>query len=65
MCFVGERSHFANKIKTLNRLKAKLLVVMRDQGSSTIRSIKKNLIVYPWHQQTRRYMFHLVNLYKI
>ncbi|XAR69900.1 hypothetical protein NMG60_11001667 [Bertholletia excelsa] len=54
----GERSHFANKIKTLNRLKAKLLVVMRDQGSSTIRSIKKNLIVYPWHQQTRRYMFH-------
>lgn len=55
--FVGERSCFANKIKAINRLKAKLLVILRDQGISNSRSIKKDSIVDLWNQQTRRYIF--------
>ncbi|XP_058210815.1 peptide chain release factor PrfB3, chloroplastic [Rhododendron vialii] len=53
----GERSCFANKIKAINRLKAKLLVILRDQGISNSRSIKKDSIVDLWNQQTRRYIF--------
>ncbi|KAM7500107.1 hypothetical protein LguiA_024521 [Lonicera macranthoides] len=53
----GERSNFANKIKALNRLKAKLLVILTDQGASRVTSIKRNTIVDMWHQETRRYVF--------
>lgn len=53
----GERSRFANKMKALNRLKAKLLVILRDQGISNSRSIKKDCIIDLWNQLTRRYIF--------
>lgn len=53
----GERSHFANKMKALNRLKAKLLVISRYQGTFDVTSIKKDSIVGMWHQETRRYVF--------
>lgn len=56
--FVGERNQFANKIKALNRLKAKLLVIMGDQGISDIRNIDKNGIIDIWDIQARRYIFH-------
>lgn len=56
--FAGERNRFANKIKALNRLKAKLLMILRDQGISDIGTIKNYAITDAWHQQTRRYMFH-------
>ncbi|ESW17557.1 hypothetical protein PHAVU_007G249100 [Phaseolus vulgaris] len=54
----GERSRFANKMKALNRLKAKLLVTAREQGVASIKSIQKDNIVNPWQEETRRYVFH-------
>ncbi|GAB4842731.1 hypothetical protein Ancab_012706 [Ancistrocladus abbreviatus] len=54
----GERNYFANKIKALNRLKAKLLVIMSEQGVSSISSIWRDAIVDPWTQDTRMYMSH-------
>ncbi|CAN4118543.1 unnamed protein product [Withania somnifera] len=54
----GERSRFANKLKALNRLKAKLLIVMREQGVSNLASIRSNDISSRRNQVTRRYLFH-------
>lgn len=54
----GERSRFANKLKALNRLKAKLLIVMREQGVSNLASISSSHISSSWNQVTRRYIFH-------
>ncbi|CAA0812798.1 Peptide chain release factor PrfB3-chloroplastic [Striga hermonthica] len=53
----GERSRFANKVKALNRLKAKLLVVMRDQGISSVKNIKKVAPIDRWSEITRKYVF--------
>ncbi|XP_054784679.1 peptide chain release factor PrfB3, chloroplastic isoform X2 [Prosopis cineraria] len=49
----GERTHFANKMKALNRLKAKLEVIAREQGVSGISSIRKDAIVNLWQEETR------------
>ncbi|KAJ8534204.1 hypothetical protein K7X08_007528 [Anisodus acutangulus] len=54
----GERSPFANKLKALNRLKAKLLFVMREQGVSNLASIRSSAISSSWNQVARRYVFH-------
>lgn len=39
-------------------MKAKLLVIAREQGVSDIRKIKRDAIVDIWHQEARRYVFH-------
>ncbi|XP_048497599.1 peptide chain release factor PrfB3, chloroplastic isoform X2 [Beta vulgaris subsp. vulgaris] len=52
----GERNKFANKMKALNRLKAKLLVVMSEQETNSLSSINKDAIIDLWKQVTRRYM---------
>jgi len=52
----GERNKFANKMKALNRLKAKLLMVMSDQRVSDVSKIKRNAIIDIWEQDTRRYL---------
>ena len=57
-CHAGERSYFANKMKGINRLKAKLQVIAKEQGASSISSIKKDAIVDPWQVETRRYVSH-------
>ncbi|MBA0727129.1 hypothetical protein Golax_000146 [Gossypium laxum] len=54
----GERSYFANQIKALNRLKAKLLVVANEQGVSDVSSINTAAMVDMWQKETRRYMIH-------
>ncbi|KAK6945226.1 Peptide chain release factor [Dillenia turbinata] len=54
----GERSQFANKMKALNRLKAKLLVIARGQGVSNIKNISIDNMVNTWNQETRKYVFH-------
>ncbi|MED6170493.1 hypothetical protein PIB30_031481 [Stylosanthes scabra] len=54
----GERSNFANKMKALNRLKAKLQVIAMEQGVESIRSISKDKIVNPWQEETRSYISH-------
>ncbi|KAH6818737.1 peptide chain release factor [Perilla frutescens var. frutescens] len=53
----GERSRFANKIKAINRLKAKLLVLLRDQGISSVESIKQGATLDHWSRETRKYFF--------
>ncbi|KAF2617674.1 hypothetical protein F2Q68_00041673 [Brassica cretica] len=53
---LGERNRFANRIKALNRLKAKLLVIAKEQKVSDVYKISKN-IAEPWRvEETRRYV---------
>ena len=54
----GERNYFANKMKALNRLKAKLQVIATEQGVASISSIRKDNIVNLWQEETRRYISH-------
>ncbi|KAL5067151.1 hypothetical protein RYX36_018038 [Vicia faba] len=54
----GERSRFANKMKALNRLKAKLEVIAIEQGVDGINNIVKDKIVNLWEEETRRYVSH-------
>ncbi|XP_061992246.1 peptide chain release factor PrfB3, chloroplastic [Rosa rugosa] len=60
----GERSHFANKMKAMNRLKAKLLILALEQGVNKPSDIKKDEIVNVWQKETRRYMSHPHKLVK-
>ncbi|XP_010246247.1 PREDICTED: peptide chain release factor PrfB3, chloroplastic [Nelumbo nucifera] len=60
----GERSFFANKIKALNRLKAKLLVTALEQGVTNVKNIKRDAIANMLHQEIRRYIFHPYKLVK-
>ncbi|KAL4571730.1 hypothetical protein LXL04_018495 [Taraxacum kok-saghyz] len=53
----GERNDFSNKMKALNRLKAKLLVTMKDQEVKCINEIKNDGVMDMWDQETRRYVF--------
>ncbi|XP_072982871.1 peptide chain release factor PrfB3, chloroplastic [Typha latifolia] len=53
----GERSHFANKIKALNRLKAKLFVLVAEQGSTDVKRIKKEAAANDLRQEARNYVF--------
>ncbi|ESQ44352.1 hypothetical protein EUTSA_v10006006mg [Eutrema salsugineum] len=53
----GERNRFANRIKALNRLKAKLLVIAKEQNISDVNKINSKNIVEPWKiDETRRYV---------
>ncbi|KAK0597897.1 hypothetical protein LWI29_029609 [Acer saccharum] len=54
----GERNRFTNKMKALNRLKAKLLVLAREQLVSSVSCIKRDAIVDVWQKETRRYISH-------
>ncbi|KAE9590151.1 hypothetical protein Lal_00027924 [Lupinus albus] len=54
----GERSHFANKTKALNRLNAKLVVIAKEQGVASRSSIRKDSIVNLFQEETRRYISH-------
>ncbi|KAL9236770.1 hypothetical protein vseg_011403 [Gypsophila vaccaria] len=51
----GERNKFTNQVKALNQLKAKLLVIMSEQGVSDVSSITRDAIVDIWKQDTRLY----------
>ncbi|KAI3874728.1 hypothetical protein MKX03_023318 [Papaver bracteatum] len=53
-----ERSHFGNKIKALNRLKAKLLVIATEQRVSSLKNIKRESVSDILSQEARRYVFH-------
>nr|XP_043619077.1 peptide chain release factor PrfB3, chloroplastic [Erigeron canadensis] len=53
----GERNQFSNKMKAQNRLKAKLLVILKEQGVPTVTEINNKAVFEPWHQETRRYVF--------
>ncbi|KAG7561174.1 Peptide chain release factor [Arabidopsis thaliana x Arabidopsis arenosa] len=51
----GERNQFANRIKALNRLKAKLLVIAKEQKISDVNKINSKNILEPG-EETRRYV---------
>lgn len=53
----GERGQFMNKMKAVNKLKAKLEVIAIEQGVDSINSIM-NL----WKVETRKYVSHLYKL---
>ncbi|XP_059063230.1 peptide chain release factor PrfB1, chloroplastic isoform X2 [Cryptomeria japonica] len=53
-----ERSQLSNKMKALNRLKAKLLVIAKEQRASEIRQIRGDVVRAEWGQQIRNYVFH-------
>ena len=45
-------------MKALNRLKAKLKVIAREQSVSGISGIRKDTIINLWQEETRRYVCH-------
>ncbi|KAK3135738.1 hypothetical protein QOZ80_5BG0422810 [Eleusine coracana subsp. coracana] len=53
----GERSYFANKLKAISRLKAKLLLIARELRVSDTKMISKQAIEDKWNRETRRYTF--------
>ncbi|KAM0873763.1 hypothetical protein ACQ4PT_037864 [Festuca glaucescens] len=53
----GERSYFANKLKAMSRLKAKLLIVITELGLSGAKMIDKQAVEEKYYHQTRRYTF--------
>uniref|UniRef100_A0A0E0DQU8 Peptide chain release factor domain-containing protein n=1 Tax=Oryza meridionalis TaxID=40149 RepID=A0A0E0DQU8_9ORYZ len=53
----GERSYFANKMKAISRLKAKLLVISRELRSSNLKTIKRQTVEELYSRETRRYKF--------
>ncbi|VVB05971.1 unnamed protein product [Arabis nemorensis] len=53
----GERNRFANKIKALNRLKAKLLLIAKEEKISDVNTVNSKNIVEPLNvEETRRYV---------
>ncbi|RVW73286.1 Peptide chain release factor PrfB1, chloroplastic [Vitis vinifera] len=60
-----ERSQLANKIKALNRLKAKLLVIAEEQRASEIKQIRGDAVKAEWGQQIRNYVFHPTSLLRM
>jgi len=53
----GERSYFANKLKATSRLKAKLLLIVRELGVSDMKMVNKQAIEDKCSGETRRYTF--------
>ncbi|KAK4799795.1 hypothetical protein SAY86_025160 [Trapa natans] len=47
----GERSRFGNKMKALNRLKARLLVIASEQRVSNVTNIRREDIIDVWTSQ--------------
>jgi protein subunit release factor A len=45
-------------MKALNRLKAKLLTILRNQGISRLSGINRSAIFDIWNQETRRYALY-------
>ncbi|KAK3424148.1 hypothetical protein EUGRSUZ_F00951 [Eucalyptus grandis] len=65
---LGERSIFANKIKALNRLKAKLLIAARDVGVPGINGFKKENVFDVWgdkHVKDVRSGVEMPDLYSV
>ena len=59
-----ERSQGANKKKAMAYLKAKLLVVAREQQAAEIQEIRGDIVKAEWGQQIRNYVFFPYKLVK-
>ncbi|PNK06662.1 peptide chain release factor 2 [Cylindrospermopsis raciborskii S07] len=59
-----ERSQLQNKEKALARLKAKLLVIAREQRAQEIAEIRGDMVEASWGNQIRNYVFHPYQIVK-
>jgi len=59
-----ERSQLQNKEKAILRLKAKLLVIAKEQRASEIADIKGDIVEAAWGNQIRNYVFHPYQMVK-
>jgi len=59
-----ERSQLQNKEKALARLKAKLLVIAREQRAQEIAEIRGDMVEASWGNQIRNYVFHPYQMVK-
>lgn len=59
-----ERSQLQNKEKALNRLKAKLLVIAKEQRAQEIAEIRGDMVEASWGNQIRNYVFHPYQMVK-
>ncbi len=59
-----ERSQLQNKEKALTRLKAKLLIVARQQRAKEIAEIRGDMVEASWGNQIRNYVFHPYQMVK-
>jgi peptide chain release factor 2 len=59
-----ERSQLQNKEKALARLKAKLLVIAREQKAKEIAEIRGDMVEAAWGNQIRNYVFHPYQMVK-
>ena len=59
-----ERSQLQNKEKSILRLKAKLLVIAKEQRASEIADIKGDIVEAAWGNQIRNYVFHPYQMVK-
>lgn len=53
----GERSYFANKLKAMSRLKAKLLIVARELRVADAKKVEKQAVEEKCNRETRIYTF--------
>ena len=59
-----ERSQLQNKEKALALLKAKLLVIAREQKAQEVAEIRGDIVEAAWGNQIRNYVFHPYQLVK-
>ena len=59
-----ERSQLQNKEKALARLKAKLLIIAKEQRSQEIAEIRGDMVEASWGNQIRNYVFHPYQMVK-
>ena len=59
-----ERSQLQNKEKALALLKAKLLIIAREQQAQAIAEIRGDMVETAWGNQIRNYVFHPYQLVK-
>jgi len=59
-----ERSQLQNKEKALARLKAKLLVVAKEQHAKEVAEIRGDMVEASWGNQIRNYVFHPYQMVK-
>lgn len=59
-----ERSQLQNKEKALARLKAKLLVIAKEQRAKEIAEIRGDMVEAAWGNQIRNYVFHPYQMVK-
>ena len=59
-----ERSQLKNKEKAMNLLKAKLLIIAKEQRAAEIKDIKGDIVEAAWGNQIRNYVFHPYQMVK-